>query len=158
MTESDPAGIYQGLRLQALHSSRKNLDIAPVDAENKAWGIVMDWNLGHGTATVIAVADGNASVYLSSGGGSIGGGKTHESIRLAARKAVLLASELLPKMRRVTEYPLPEVELVSFYALTDTGVFSESASTKELAAGQHPLSGLGDAMQEIIMQYQMIQK
>jgi hypothetical protein len=157
VTESDPVGIYQGLRLQVLQSSRESLGIAPTDTENKVWGVVMDWNLGHGTATVIAVADGNASVYLSSGGGSIGGGKTHESIRLAAQKAVLLASELLPKMRHLTEYPLPEVELVSFYALTDTGVFSESASTKELAADQHPLSSLGNAMQEIIMQYQMIQ-
>jgi hypothetical protein len=118
----------------------------------------MDWNLGHGIATVVAMADGNASVYLSSGGGSIGGGKTHESVRLAAQKALLIASEILPKMRRVTQYPLPGPEQVSFYVLTDAGVFSESASTPELTIGQHPLSDLGNAMQEIIMQYQTIQK
>lgn len=158
MTESDSFHIYQGLRIQALQTSRTSLGIAATGSEKRPYGVVMDWNLGSGTATVVAMADGNASVYLSSGGGSIGGGKTYESVRLAAQRAVLIASEILPKLRHVTQYPLPGPEQVSFYVLTDAGVFNESASTPELTIGQHPLSDLGNAMQEIIMQYQTIQK
>ena len=118
---------------------------------------MMDWNTGNGLATVVAVADGTASIYLSSGGGSIGGGQSHPEIREAALKAVSLAAEFQPRMQPAAIYPLPEPGGVIFYAVTDAGVYSSSGTAEELAAQRHPLSRLGNAIQNIVTQYRLLQ-
>ena len=118
----------------------------------------MDWGVTSGTATVVAFSDGHASVYLSSGGGFIGGAESHESVRNAAKKLVLAASEYnKSEFRRITSYPLPKRGVVSFYLLTDEGVFSENASEIDLSNGRHPLSKLGNAAQDVVTQYRLVQ-
>ena len=116
----------------------------------------MDWGVSSGTATVVAVADGTVSVYLSSGGGSIGGGQSHAAIREAGRKFLDLAKGSLSKMQKTTDYPLPDKGQVYFYVRTDAGVFTARASQEELSAHRNPFSALGDAAQEIITQYRQI--
>jgi hypothetical protein len=118
----------------------------------------MDWSMDRGVATVVALSDGTASIYLSSGGGSIGGGQSHELIRKEARNAVTIAAKFQPTMRAASIYPLPAQDHVSFFVLTDAGVFSESVSVKDLSSHGDALSALGDAMQEIITQYRKIQQ
>jgi hypothetical protein len=49
-----------------------------------------DCVVSNATATVIAFSNGHASIYLSTGGGFIGGG---ESVRNAAKKMVAIAAE-----------------------------------------------------------------
>jgi hypothetical protein len=149
--------VYFGLRDQILQLKRDTIGLAAPQHDTDAWAVLMDWSVAGGTATVVAIADGTASIYLSSGGGSIGGGQSHDSIRQAAMRAVSVATEFQPEMRRVTGYPLPGAGEVLFYVLTDAGVFSASASENELSAHRRRLSKLGDAMQEIITQYRMIQ-
>jgi hypothetical protein len=116
----------------------------------------MDWGVTAGTATVVAFSDGNASVYLSSGGGFIGG-SSHESIRKAAQKMVAIAAAFQPDAIATTTYPLPRHAQVVFYFLTDAGVFTANAPEEELSSHRHPLSKLGDAGQNIITQYRLIQ-
>jgi hypothetical protein len=145
------------LRDQIFHVRRERIGLPAPAHDTDAWAVVMDWGVAEGSATVVAIADGTASIYLSSGGGSIGGGQSHESIRQAAMRAVSVAAEVQPEMRPVTSYPLPSAGEVVFYVLTDAGVFSASASEKELGGHRHRLSKLGDAMQEIITQYRVIQ-
>lgn len=117
----------------------------------------MDWGVANGTATVMGLADGSASIYLSSGGGSIGG-QSVELIRKAAQYAVTVAAELQPTMHTVKEFPLPTKDQVVFYVLTDAGVFGEGALSDEFKNQQHRLTKLGSAMQQIITQYRLIQK
>jgi hypothetical protein len=117
----------------------------------------MDWGVDNGTATVVAVADGTVSIYLSSGGGSIGGGQGHKAIREAGQKFLNLAKESLSKMQKTTECPLPGKGQVYFYARTEAGVFTARTSQEELNSQHHPLRGLGDAAQEIITKYRQIQ-
>jgi hypothetical protein len=50
----------------------------------------MDGGVDNGTVTVVAFSDGTASVYLSIGGGFIGG-KSHEAVRKAADQMVAAA-------------------------------------------------------------------
>jgi hypothetical protein len=102
------------------------------------------------------LSDGNASVYLSSGGGFIGG-SSHESIHKAAQKMVAIAADCQPKALATTTYPLPRRAEVIFYFLTDAGVFTANAPEEELSSHRHPLSKLGDAAQNIITQYRLIQ-
>ena len=117
----------------------------------------MDWGVNNGSATVVALSDGHASIYLSSGGGYLGGSQSHDSIRKAAQAAVTTAAEFQPEMRSTNTYPLPHHGDVMFYLLTDAGVFTASCSQQEMSSHQHKLSKLGDAMQLIITGYQKIQ-
>jgi hypothetical protein len=154
--KADPRGYY-ALRDQILHVRREQIGVPTPAHDTDPWAVVMDWGITEGSATVVAIADGTASVYLSSGGGSIGGGQSHDSIRQAAIRAVSAAAEFRPEMRRVTSYPLPGAGEVVFYVRTDAGVFSASAPETEVSSHQHRLSKLGDALQQIITQYRLTQ-
>jgi hypothetical protein len=85
-SESKPAPkeVYQGLRNLAFQNSRAKLGLPPTSTPTQPWVVIMDWGVTEGTATAVAFSDGTASVYLSSGGGFIGGA-SHESIRKPPR-------------------------------------------------------------------------
>ena len=106
------------------------------------------------TATVVAASDGSASVYLSGGGGYIGG-KGQEPIRLAAERAVEVARAVQLPSQPTTDFPVPETGGVFFYFLTDAGVFALRTSVQELNSPSHPLRKIGDAMQGVITQYRL---
>jgi hypothetical protein len=108
-----------------------------------------------GSYTVVAVADGSASIYLSSGGGFIGG-IAHENVRKAAKAMVDTAKTLQPKMVSTSSYPLPKGGEVAFYVLTDAGVFTATAPEQALGQNRHALSPLFYAAQEIVTQYRLI--
>jgi hypothetical protein len=117
----------------------------------------MDWGVANGTATIAAFSDGTASIYLSSGGGFLGGG-SHEVVRNAAKKMVAAAVECQRFAHPTKIYPLPEAGAVNFYILTDGGVLTASASETDLRQHSKPLSSLGEAGQNVITQYRSIQK
>jgi len=151
--------VYLGLRDQALKLKREKMGLPTPSKPTEPWAALMDWGLGSsGTATIVAISDGTASVYLSSGGGSIGGGQSHDSIRKAAQKMVSAAAEFQPDMRAANSFPLPHTGQIIFYVLTDAGVFTATASEGELSSHRHPLSKLADAAQEIMTQYRLILK
>jgi hypothetical protein len=148
--------VYLGLRNMMLQSSRVKFGIAPGSKPTQPYGVLMDWGVETGSATVVAIADGTASVYLSSGGGFLGGGQSHESIRGAAKRTVELADEVQPLMQPTTTYPLPKRGQVIFYVLTDSGVFTAGASEDDLRGHRSPLFKLGDSAQTIITEYRQI--
>jgi len=148
---------YLSMRKLILESLHGKVALPPARKPTEPYAVMMDWNTGNGIATVVAVADGIASIYLSSGGGSIGGGQSHHEIREAALNAMSLAAEFQPRMQPTGTYPLPEPGGVIFYAVTDAGVYSSPATAEELAAQRHPLSRLGNAMQNIVTQYRLLQ-
>lgn len=148
---------YSGLRRQVLQGLRGKVVLPAPKKTTEPYAVVMDWNTGNAIATIVAISDGTASIYLSNGGGSIGGGQGNKEIRDAALSAVTMAADVQPQMETVVSYPLPMRGEVIFYLVTETGVFSASAPAKELAAGKHPLSPLGNAMQNIITQYRLVE-
>lgn len=143
---------YLGLRNLALQTSRTQIGLAPPSSVDEPWGVIMDWGMDAGTATVVAFSDGSASVYLSSGGGFIGGGQSGEAVRKAAKVMVTAAADFRRQTHATTVYPLPRNGEVFFYLLTDRGVFTASAPEAELRGGSHPLSRLGNAAQNVITQ------
>jgi hypothetical protein len=147
---------YLGLRNQMLQASRAKLGLPATSKPTEPWGVLMDWGVPKGTATVVAMSDGSASVYLSSGGGFLGG-IGHENVRKAAQATVAAANEAQPQMHLTTTYPLPQRGEVIFYVLTDTGVFTASASEADLKSDHNPLSKLGNAAQDVITQYRLMQ-
>lgn len=148
---------YMGLRSQMLQGSRAKFGLAATSKPTEPWGVLMDWGVSNGSATVVTLSDGNASVYLSSGGGYLGG-IDQEAIRKAAQKTVEVAREFQAQMHATTTYPLPQRGEVIFYLLTDAGVFTASASQEDLAGHRHSLSKLGDAAQGVITQYRLFEE
>jgi len=59
----------------------------------------MDWGVRRGTATVVAVSDGTASIDYSTGGGAIGGAYARPGVRRAAAHAVAIAGKFLGRMQ-----------------------------------------------------------
>jgi hypothetical protein len=70
-------------------------------------------------ATVIAFSNGHASIYLSTDGGFIGGGESHESVRHTAKKMVAVAGECQPHTRNVRISAAQQQGEVLFYLLTE---------------------------------------
>lgn len=147
---------YADMRDMALHTSRQELGIPAPAKKDEVWGSVMDWGVNDGTATVIALADGSASVYFSAGGGFIGG-QSNDAVRAAAQKAVAIANRDRSAAHPASSFPLPDKGQVIFYFRTDQGVLTAVASEEELRAHKHKLSELGDATQQIIMEYRKLQ-
>lgn len=150
----DPKQVYLGLRRTMLDGPRTKFGLPPRSKPTEPWGVLMDWGVNNGIATVVASSDGSASVYFSSGGGYIGG-RGQEPIRLAAQKAVDVARAVQLASQPTTEFPLPETGGVFFYFLTDAGVFTFHTSVEDLNSPSHPLRKVGDAMQDVITQYRL---
>ena len=70
---------------------------------------------------------------------------------------VAISAECQPQTHVTTTYPLPGRSEVMFDLLTDAGIFTANAREEELSSHRRPLAKLGDAGQDIITQYRLIQ-
>jgi hypothetical protein len=144
---------YEGLRTQALtvRPSDIGLAVAPGDV----WGAVMDMPVADATATVVAFADGAASIYLSSGGGFIGG-MQHAAVKQAAHAFIATANRLSGSFTPVTAFPLPAKGQIRFYAHVGERVGMAEAEQQALETGRHALSSLYAAAHAIISAYRIV--
>ena len=122
----------------------------PVVEGGRVLGVVMD--LGYDTAVVsiVGLADGTASMYISNGGGMIGLGD-NPSVASAARGWVAVAEEVLPALAEQDGDALPGKGEIRFNVLTTDGPpLVGEAQESGLADGSHPLSPLYLAGQSLI--------
>jgi hypothetical protein len=145
--------VYHGLRNRALQASREKFGVPAPTPASAPWGVVMDWGTPSGSVTIVAISDGNASVYLSTGGGYLGGGASSEPIRAAARSAVDVAVRCQPQAHPTAEFPLPGPGEVIFYLLTDAGALVIRASEPAVRDGAGALTDLANRMQSIVTLY-----
>jgi hypothetical protein len=157
--ETKKTNNYSALRAQILNWKCPQVSSSTPDTPGNPCAVVMDWAVASGVATVVAASDGSASIYYSTGGGSIGGGYARPAIRDAALHAVSIASKFLDHMQLTDNFPLPESGSggVIFYIVTERGVFMAKASVELLSTNRHPLSELGNSMQTIITEYRMLE-
>ncbi len=113
---------YKDLRNLAFSATEEQIGVQLSSEQTKIYGVVMDWDLGEGTATLVAFLSGDASLYLSSGGGVIGGGG-HESVKQSVSAFIEKAEKYLDKTTKTEKTPLPELDGVKFYFLTNKGKF-----------------------------------
>jgi len=92
--KQDNENVYKGLREMALNITPGELQLTMPDNQIKVYSILLDWHLGDGIATVICFSTGDASMYLSSGGGMIGAGKD-EKVSRETKKLVENAQNYL---------------------------------------------------------------
>src|SRR5262245_47901020 len=106
---------FQGLRSVALNTRRAEISVAEPPRDAPVWGLLMETGFEGATATVVAMADGSTSLYLSSGGGVIGG-QSHVSVREANASLLRSANQFRTQMKPTLSYPLPALGQVLFYA------------------------------------------
>ena len=149
----EPAPLLKNMRNRLLTSKPEDWGFNHRASKGEVWGIIMEIGYPETLATLVSLRDGNASFYLGSGGGIIGG-IGRENVRKAAIDFVAASELHLTEMGETKSFPYPPVGRVRFYALTFKGVLSVEAEEKELIEGKHKLSRLFVAGQEVFTQLQ----
>ena len=151
-----PDQMYVELRTAALHrkASELGFDIEP--NSNQPYGIIMDWNIGQATSTIVSFATGDASMYYSTGGGWLGGFGV-EKVSSASKEFVIVAGEYVDKLNKVSDYPMPPVGFMRFYIITPQGVYgSGDVDNDKLMKDGVDFSALNDAAQYLIFEISQV--
>lgn len=123
---------YQDLRSLAFGATMEQIGVNFPADQTKVYGVIMDWDVGEETATLVAFLSGDISLYLSSGGGVIGGGE-HDNVKQAAVNFINKAEKYLSKTVKTESTPLPGKDDVKFYFLTNKGKFVGQEEVKNFA-------------------------
>ena len=113
---------YKDLRQLAFNATAEQTQLVKTTDPNKVYGVIMDWDLGEGIATLVCFETGETSMYYSSGGGIIGGGG-HDNVKKSVAEFISLAQSYLDKTIKTDTTLLPEKDCVKFYLLTSKGRF-----------------------------------
>ena len=113
---------FEGLRDMAFTATPEQLGLSLPTDKTVIYGVIMDWEMGGATVTTVSYQTGDASLYLSSGGGVIGGGQ-HQNVNSAAKQFVSLAQTFLDNTNKTETTPLPSTDEVRFYLVTNKGVY-----------------------------------
>lgn len=147
--DGDPTEIFQGLRSQLFQLDAAAIGLKPSGELAHVWAGMMELDVGGDTASIVAVADGSTSMYLSTGGGVIGGG-AYEPVVEANRRFLAALEHNLAALESEGDPAVPGAGAVRFRALTYEGRRFAEASEAELASGSHALSGLYAAGHDVI--------
>ncbi len=156
-SQEEATQMYLGLRELALTTRTDDIGLEPGD-RTEPYGVVMDMDMRGGTVTIVAFASGDASIYLSTGGGIIGSGQESAQVAEAAQQFVMAAAEHVAALPQATDYPLPDRDEVRFFIITESGVYSGNANGEELVNGHDPLSPLFAAGQEVLTQIRLLRE
>ena len=129
--------IFEELRNKAFSITPEQLGLSiPMD-KTIVYGVIMDWEMGGATASTVTYQTGDASLYLSSGGGVIGGGQ-HKNVNSAVKSFVNLAQSYLDKTIKTELTPLPNTDEMKFYLLTNKGIFVGQEHMKNFENNSSP--------------------
>ena len=141
--------IYQNLRISSLRALPRDIGLSLSEKDSIVYGVVMDLDIDGNTATVAAYMSGEASLYLSTGGGIVGGG-AHAKVASAAKRFVALAQAQIIGRTIVTKYPAPSNGEVIFYIISTKGVYAVKGNEDALSRGEGALSDLFNSGQEVL--------
>lgn len=153
-TDSSPGKQYSLLRNSAFKIKREEAGIPAPPPDRPVWAVLMETGHPHVTETLALVIDGTSSVYVSDGGGVIGG-HGHENVRKANAEFMQLANRDRHHFQATEANPIPAPGFTVFYARTDAGLLFYG-DTQEAFMRGHVLSELFQAGQEAITQLHII--
>src|SRR6266571_9189175 len=105
--DGDAREVFLGLRRQLLTLDPAELELSPSPGRPRVWALFMEMGLDTGTASLVAVADGTTSLYMSTGGGVIGGGE-HQAVRRVSEAFLDTAEAHLDRLQAISKAPLPQ--------------------------------------------------
>ena len=113
----------------ALNVTPEQLQISLPADKTKVFGVLMDWDFGDRIATFVSFSNGEASMYLSTGGGVIGAGE-YKNVSKVAKAFVEMAQKKFDKVTKIDSTPLPDKSCVRFYFMTNKGKFTAQEDLK----------------------------
>ncbi|HYX82745.1 MAG TPA: hypothetical protein VE714_10160 [Gemmatimonadales bacterium] len=136
--------VYHKLRNRALNVTARELGLE-ADPNAPIHAVIMETGYPDVIATFACLGDGTVSLYLSTGGGVIGGGQ-HESVRSACFELLRItnkyAQDFMAACKRVSTFALPGKDAVFFYLVTSDGVYQAECQEDALAKQRDPFSAL----------------
>lgn len=151
---ADPA-IYDDLRSQILKLDPASAGFQETEELPDVWGVLLETGLPEGSYTLVALVDGSTSLYLSSGGGTIGGGE-HPQVAAATERLIAAAQEELAAFPTSEDHDLPPAGQSIIRVLTYDGPRALQASENDLGEGRHSQSGLFYKAHDVITELRMI--
>ena len=139
-TPLDPVKMTAMLRDGVLAIGPEDIGLSPEDCP-QVWGVLMELAETEVVVSLVALADGSVSIYLSNGAGVIGCG-LHPDVRVAASKLLNIAARATEFCRPTTQYPMPDAGHVRVYLLTSQGILVGDATRDALDEGEVGLAEL----------------
>jgi hypothetical protein len=121
-TNDNKENPFLGLRSMAFSATPQQLGLEIPDDKTQVYGIILDWDLGDAIATIVGFETGDASMYLSSGGGVIGGGQ-HDNVRNVVKPYIKIGQDYLEKAAKSDTTSLPDKNCIKFHFLTNKGIY-----------------------------------
>lgn len=144
---------YLGMREMAFSGKSDKIGIENIE-DDKVYGLITEMAMNPGSASVVSFLTGDASLYLSSGGGFIGAGQ-HEDVRKMVADKVDGFQKYLSSAEKIDKPELPEIGKVNFNFLTNNGIYSVTEYMTNLESGESDLSDLFIEVNEIIEQIRL---
>lgn len=151
---AEDAAVARGLRQQILDLTPDDVGLAV--APDDPFAIVMDLGYPDAVVSIVSVATGDASLYVSTGGGVIGGAG-HANVREAALAFVAEAKNHSSRFALAAETPYATAGNVRFYVRTASAVRVAEANELALQEGSDALAPLYAAGQNVITQLRITQ-
>ncbi|MCP3919294.1 MAG: hypothetical protein GY711_27460 [bacterium] len=146
MSTQSPAEIFTTLRRSLFHDNPELQSATGLELQ----GVVCELGMERGTALVAGFRSGAASMYLSTGGGVIGG-EGHAPVRAAARQLCAVAEGKAEHFSGAEASPdLPAEGTVTYSLLSAQSMQVATHVESELQQAAHPLHELYCAMHELL--------
>jgi len=147
-TEQEKKEFYENMRNMALTVTAEQLGINEIENDN-VYGLVTEMGMDIGTATVVAFLTGDASIYLSSGGGFIGGG-SHQDVNEKIKVIIEKIQKFKQDAVKVENAELPKSDEIKFNFLTKNGLYQITAKNDEIMSEKSKFSELYKEVDEIM--------
>jgi hypothetical protein len=152
--------VYVGLRNRALNVTSAELGVDP-DSSAPIHAVIMETGYPEAVATFACFRDGTVSLYLSTGGGVIGGGQ-QESVRSACFEMLSItnkyAQDFIAACKPVSTFPLPGKGEVLFYLATSDAVYQARCREDALVAQRDPFSALFNNCHAVLAEVRKIEE
>ena len=146
---------YAELRSLALSATPQSLKLKFNNKIKTVYGIVMDWDINDGVATIVAYQSGDVSMYLSNGQVYIGGA-AHMQVKNAGLNFANEAKHYIAKTTKTIETPLPDKKCVRFYLLTNQGKYVYQEKFENLENKTSEWTKLFDLGNTIVTEYRKV--
>lgn len=145
----DPAAMSRELRSMVLALSAADLGLTRANYPHEVWGVLMETGMQDWHYTVVALADGSTSLYISTGGGIIGAGGW-PAVKAASKRFLTQGNHALDSSTPATSLEPPPLDTTRFFFLTFDGLRVGTAPEAALNKKNHPLAALFWAGQDVI--------